>query len=87
LFFIYSASTDDKNAKKLTLLSAIKKDKDRLFGQLSSSLTNNDKIAAWKTVLERAVSLNLCDHTRDYTHVRDKLFGVWKSRALVSTIN
>jgi len=68
---------------KLALLNLIKEKKDVLFGKFSSELDNHMKHAAWEAVLDKAKSLQLVTEKRDSTYVRDKLYGLWKSRALV----
>jgi hypothetical protein len=70
--------------KKLAILTMIKEKKHILFGQFSSTLENAQKQDAWKEVLLKAQSIGACGAERDWTWVRDSLYGVWKSRSVVS---
>ena len=54
-----------------------------LFGKFSSDLDNRDKNTAWGEIVLKAKSLGLATANRDIAHVRDKMWSVWKSRALV----
>lgn len=73
----------DNREKKLALLHFIKEKKEVLFAAFSGSLNNAEKEGAWQEVADQAKSLGLAGIDRHWTFVRDSLFGVWKSRALV----
>jgi Myb/SANT-like DNA-binding protein len=70
--------------KKLAILTLIKEKKSILFGQFSSTLENSQKHNAWKEVLLKAQSIGAFGADRDWTWVRDSLYGVWKSRSVVN---
>jgi len=53
---------------------------------LNAELDNNSKIDAWNEVLLKAKSLEVVSDQRDWTYVRDKIWGHWKSRVLVSVL-
>lgn len=71
--------------KKLAVLEKIKERKDILFASFqNNAVTNADKQKGWEEVLETAKSLELASAERTWTFARDNLFGLWKSRTLVS---
>jgi len=69
---------------KLAVLQQIFEKKDILFGQFSSTLTDQDKQREWEEVTKTAKSLGACEATRNYKFVRDKLYGSWKGKTMVS---
>lgn len=69
---------------KLSILEAINEHKQILFAKFNSNVTHEMKVEAWKKVLEHANAIGMVDKTRDWIFVRDKMYGVWKSRTLVS---
>jgi hypothetical protein len=72
-------------AKKVALLTLINSKKRILFGKFSNELDSRQKEDAWNEVLLKAKSLEMVQDNRDYKYVRDKLYGVWRVRTLVST--
>jgi len=76
--------TNAKNANKIELLNLIKRKKSILFGKFSSDLDNREKHSAWEEVLSKAKSLGMLTEDRRADFVRDKLWGVWRSRAMVT---
>lgn len=68
---------------KLALLQHIKEKRELLFGKFSSEVDHKMKAEAWNDILLKAKSLQLVTENRDAAYVRDKLYGVWKCRALV----
>jgi hypothetical protein len=68
---------------KIELLKMIKEKKLILFGNFTDELENKMKNDAWDEVVVKAKSLQLIREDRDADFVRDKLYGQWKSRALV----
>ena len=73
-------------ASKIALLNLIQCKKTILFGKFSSDLDNKEKHLAWTEVLMKAQSLTIVSSDRDVAFVRDKVWGVWKSRALVGAV-
>lgn len=69
--------------KKLTLLACINDKKTILFGNLKNT-TNGQKTDAWKSIHKTAQALQLATAARPWTFTRDKLYGLWKCRTLVS---
>lgn len=69
--------------KKLALLSYIEDRKQILFGNFKVT-TNKEKQTAWEEVLEKAKALELVSADREWTYVRDNIFGLWKSRSMSS---
>lgn len=67
---------------KLAFLEAVKERKEILFGKFSNEIENVLKRQAWEELLEKAKSLNIVAGHRDWTFVRDSVFGVWKTRTL-----
>lgn len=72
--------------KKLAVLSVVKEKKHVLFGNFKKT-TNAAKQNAWEEVLAVAKSLELVSSERNWTYVRDNLYGLWKSRTLVIIAN
>lgn len=68
------------------MLAFIKEKKDVLFGKFTSELDKNRKTSAWKDALIKAQSLQIVASTRDWTYLRDNVFGVWKTRAMVRIV-
>lgn len=73
------------SAKKLCVLNIIKEHKHILFASFQDNkVTKTQKEDAWTIVLEKAQSLNLVAANKKWTFARDSMYGVWKSRTLVS---
>jgi hypothetical protein len=68
----------------MAFLRTIMKKKDVLFRKFASDLDNREKKLAWTEVLLKAKSLQIVTAERDEKYVRDNVWGVWKSRTLVS---
>jgi len=60
--------------------------KNILFGKFSDEIDHNKKVAAWKEVLVIAKSLEIVTEQRDWTYLRDSIWGQWRSRALVMLV-
>lgn len=73
------------NAKKIAVLAVVKENREILFASFNNNaVTKVNKEAAWKLVLEKAQSLQIANASKTWTYARDAMFGVWKSRTLVS---
>jgi len=68
---------------KLAILSMIKDKKDILFGKFKTDLENQTKVKEWECILVKAKSLEMVGSGKDWKYIRDNLFGIWKSRAMV----
>jgi len=68
---------------KVALLKKIREEKEGLFGAFSNTLTKSDKTKKWKEMTEFAHSLGFAEE-KDWTYVRDTVWGNWKTRTLVN---
>jgi hypothetical protein len=73
-----------KTQNKLTLLDAIRQRKSVLFGNFKTT-SNDEKMESWKSVHNIAHALQLATSDCSWQIIRDKLYGLWKCRTLVST--
>jgi len=73
-----------KTQNKLTLLDAIQHRKSVLFGNFKTT-SNDEKVESWKNVHNIAQALQLATSDRSWQFIRNKLYGLWKCRTLVST--
>ncbi|CAG7733861.1 unnamed protein product [Allacma fusca] len=72
----------ENDTHKLTILTMIREQKEVLFGKFSSDMENQNKEKAWNEVLLKSQSIGICNGNRDWKFLRDKMYGVWKSRTL-----
>lgn len=66
----------------MALLNVIQEKRSILFGKISE-VDNKQRHLGWMEVLSSAQSLQIVSAERDFAFVRDKIWGVWKSRAMV----
>jgi hypothetical protein len=74
--FLFTSKDGDPYVK-------VKEKKSILFGKFTDELANKMKNDAWDEVVVKPKSLQSIREDRDADFVRDKLYGQWKSRALV----
>ncbi|KAF6197668.1 hypothetical protein GE061_008634 [Apolygus lucorum] len=77
-----SAKKKETASMKMAVLRAIEEEKRVIFSKFDTNITHEMKVNAWSKVLCRAKAVGLCDQSRSWEFVRDKMFGVWKSRTL-----
>jgi len=73
-----------KTQNKPTLLDALRQRKSVLFGNFKTT-SKDEKVESWKSVHNIAQALQLATSDRSWQFTRDKLYGLWKCRTLVST--
>ena len=71
----------------MAVCDVVESKKDILFGKFGRGMNDTrEKMEAWKEVRDKAVELEACTDDRNWQWVRDKLWGAWKSKALVRTL-
>ncbi|CAG7716528.1 unnamed protein product [Allacma fusca] len=76
-----------RKSLQISVLTFIKEAKNVLFAKVSDKLTNEEKIAAWTEVAEKARSIGFLKPGQDAKYLRDTTWQNWRKRTMAKRDN